>query len=242
MEKKNNIHQLPFNFAHQVFLSRDDFVVSRCNHEAFEMINTWPLWPAFALCIYGPAHCGKTHLANIFAQNVSVKTNFPYPIPYIDAKDADFDLPPKLFELNKCLIVENLQQQFDEEAMFHLFNLYRNMGGFVLFTSEVAPARLDIKLPDLSSRLKMIPAIAIDEPDDELLSSLLIKLFADRQILVSAEVIHFMLANMQRSFGYAHRLVAEVDNISMSYKRAVSIPIVKEAIQSLSQNNQKELF
>ena len=242
MTDKSSIHQLPFNFAHQPFLSKEDFIVSPCNVEAFKMIEMWPDWPAFGLCIYGPEHCGKTHLANIFAQNVSIKTNFPYPIPYLDASGIKMDMAPKLFEFNKCLIVENLSENINEEALFHLFNWYRNEGGFILFSSHTPPARLNIKLPDLLSRLKMLPAIAIDEPDDELLSALIIKLFSDRQILVSPEVVNYILMNMHRSFDYAHKLVDEIDTISLSYKRAVSIPIVKEAMQALGQKPQKELF
>ncbi len=242
MTDRLNIHQLPFNFAHQPFMSKEDFIVSPCNAEAFQMMEMWPDWPVFGLCIYGPEHCGKTHLANIFAQNVAIKTNFPYPIPYLDAADIDVDMAPKLFELNRCLVVENLCENINEEALFHLFNWYRDEGGFILFTSHMAPARLNIKLRDLSSRLRMLPAIAIDEPDDELLSSLIIKLFNDRQILISPEVVNYILLNMHRSFDYAHKLVEEIDNISLSYKRAVSIPIVKEAIQSLEQKHQRELF
>ena len=242
MTNKSNIHQLPFNFAHHPFMSVEDFIVAPCNIEAFKMIELWPDWPAFGLCIYGPKHCGKTHLANIFAQNVSVKTNFPYSIPYLNASDIKMDIATELFEFNKCLIIENLSEDINEEALFHLFNWYRNQGGNILFTSHTPPARLNIKLPDLLSRLRMLPSIAISEPDDELLSSLIIKLFTDRQILVSPEVVSYILVNMQRSFDYAHKLVAEIDNISLSYKRAVSIPIVKEAIQSLAQKRQRELF
>ena len=242
MTNQSNTHQLPFNFAHRPFMSREDFIISPCNVEAYKMLELWPDWPAFGLCIYGPKHCGKTHLANIFAQSISIKTNFPYPIPYLEASNIKMDIAPKLFEFNKCLIIENLNENINEEALFHLFNWYRNQGGFILFTSQLAPARLDIKLPDQLSRLKMLPAIAINEPDDELLSSLIIKLFNDRQILVSPEVVNYILINMQRSFDYAHKLVAEIDNISLSYKRAVSIPIVKEAIQSLAQKRQRELF
>lgn len=242
METNANIHQLPFDFAHRPYMGREDFIKAPCNAEALNMTELWPQWPVFALCIYGPARCGKTHLAHIFAQTVALRTNYPYPIPQMEAKDIDFDIPPLLFERHPCLIVENLSENIDEEAMFHLFNLYRNQNGFILFTAEQAPARMCFKLPDLQSRLKMIPAVGIGEPDDELLSALIIKLFMDRQIIVSREVVGYILVNMQRSFTYAHRLVEEIDAISLSYQRAVSIPIVKEAINSLRQNRQGELF
>ena len=138
--------------------------------------------------------------------------------------------------------MENLNSEINEEAMFHLYNLYRNEGGNILFTSTEAPARLPLKLKDLQSRLNIVPSIEIKAPDDELLSALLIKLFMDRQIVVSPEVISYLLNNMQRSFAYARKIVAETDNISLARKRAVSIPLIKEALASLNDNQQGELF
>lgn len=242
MEKKTSIHQLPLEFAHRPFLGREDFIKSSCNAEALEMVELWPQWPAFGLCIYGPENCGKTHLTHIFEENVAIKTNNPYHLPRLEACDINLEIIHQLYDQNKCLIIENLCSEIDEEAMFHLFNLYRDQGGYILFTSNSAPARIPFKLPDLSSRLKMIPAIGISEPDDELLSALIIKLFMDRQITVSREIINYILVNMHRSFSYAHKLVEEIDNISLSYKRAVSIPIIKEALNNLSHNRQGELF
>lgn len=242
MKKKLGIHQLPFEFAHRPYMSKDDFIKAPCNAEALDMIEMWPQWPAFALCIYGPERCGKTHLAHIFSETVAIKTNRPYPLPRLDAKDVDFDLPPQLFARSNCLIIEHLNGQINEEALFHLFNLYRNQGGFILFTALQPPARMNFRLPDLQSRLNMLPAIGISEPDDELLSALIIKLFMDRQITVSLDVVNYILVNMQRSFTYVHRLVKEIDDISLSYKRAVSIPIVKEAMAAIGQNRQGELF
>ena len=169
-------------------------------------------------------------------------TRYPYPIPCIEAEKITLEMPPLLFEKHPCLIVENLTPHLNQEAMFHLYNLYRNQGGNILFTARQAPARLPVTLPDLRSRLSIVPAIEISEPDDELLSALIIKLFMDRQITVSLDIVNYILVNMERSFAYAHKLVAEIDNISLAYKRAVSIAIVKEAIAQLNHNPQGELF
>ena len=75
-----------------------------------------------------------------------------------------------------------------------------------------------------------------------MLSALIIKLFTDRQLQVSPEIINYMVNNMQRSFTYCNKLVAEIDNISLARKRAVSINTVKEAIQSLNTQIQGDLF
>lgn len=238
----NTNSQLPLEFTNKPYMGRDDFIVSACNCEAFALLDQWPNWPFFAICLYGPEGCGKTHLGHIFSDKVSVLTHYPYPIPHLEASRLTLDMPPQLFAENHCLIIENLNENIDEEALFHLYNLYSNEGGNILFTAKQAPARLHFKLPDLQSRLNIVPAVAISEPDDKLLAALLIKLFMDRQLLVSHEIINYIVVNMQRSFAYARKLVAEIDHISMAYKRAVSVAIVKEAIAELNSHNQGELF
>ena len=243
MLKKNDIQQLPLEFAPCPSLDKEDFLVAHCNVEAVKMVDSWPDWPFFAICIYGDEGCGKTHLANVFANNVSQFDNYPYRIPSIQAKDVRLDTPHKLFAQHRCLIVENLTTKINNEAMFHLYNLYRNEGGFILFTSQLAPARMRFPLPDLQSRLNIVPSIEIKAPDDDLLSCLIVKLFMDRQIMVSPEIINYIIANMQRSFSFARKLVEETDKISLSRKRAVSLPIVKEAFEVLAREKlQGDLF
>ena len=53
-------------------------------------------------------------------------------------------------------------------------------------------------LPDLASRLRAAPSVAIAPPDDRLLAAVLVKLFADRQVRVAPEVIAFLLRRMER--------------------------------------------
>lgn len=234
--------QLTLELPHRQALGKEDFLISPCNEEAVRLIDAWPRWDFFAACIYGSEGCGKTHLANVFSNRVSLLTNYPYKIPCIKAKQLKLETVHDLFQENMCLIVEDLCEDINEEAMFHLYNLYRNEGGNILFTSQTAPARLHFKLKDLQSRLNIVPSIEIKAPDDELLSSLLIKLFMDRQINVSPEVVAYLLNNMERSFAYARKIVAEIDRLSLARKRAVSIALVKDAIVDLADDSQGELF
>lgn len=236
------LKQLPLELPHRPALGKEDFLISPCNQEAVMAIDLWPNWDFFALCIYGSEGCGKTHLANVFSNRVSLLTHYPYKIPNIKASQVKLENIYDLFQENPCLVVEDLDNNINEEAFFHLYNLYRNEGGYILFTAQQAPARLNIKLKDLQSRLNIIPSIEIKAPDDELLSSLLIKLFMDRQINVSPEIITYLLKNMQRSFSYARKIVAEIDMLSLAEKRAISTTLVKEAIHNLANNPQGELF
>lgn len=234
--------QLTFELANRPALGKEDFLISPCNEEAVKLIDSWPHWNFFAACIYGSEGCGKTHLSNVFSNRVSLLTNYPYKIPSIKAEQIKNENIYDLFHENSCLIVEDLKREINEEAMFHLYNLYRNEGGNILFTSQEAPARIKFSLKDLQSRLNIIPSVEIKAPDDELLSSLLIKLFMDRQINVSPEVISYILNNMERSFAYARKIVAETDRLSLSRKRAISISLVKDAMADLADDSQGELF
>ena len=90
--------------------------------------------------------------------------------------------------------------------------------------------------------MNIVPSIEIKEPDDDLLSALLVKLFMDRQITITPDLIKYILANMQRSFSYARKLVAETDRVSLANKRAVSLQIIKEAMSNLADKRQGELF
>lgn len=217
-------------------------MTSPCNIEAFNLLNSWPEWSFFAICIYGEEGCGKTHLAHVFADKVSRLTNYPYHLPSIKAASLTLENVHEFLERHRCLIVEDLQETKNFEAMFHLYNLYRNEGGNILFTSTQAPARLNFPLADLQSRLNIIPTAEIKTPDDELLSALIIKLFQDRQIMPSPEVVTYILSNMQRSFAYTRNLIETIDHISLAQKRAPNIALVKEAIADLNNNPQADLF
>lgn len=234
--------QYAFSFNTRTEYSRADFMVSECNQEALNMVEMWPNWPFFAVLIYGPQGCGKTHLAHIFGEHICKHLKTPFKLKIINAQDLKGKNLTKLHRENPCLAVENLSPKADNETLFHLFNLYQNEGGFILFTSPLAPARMNFPLADLKSRLKIIPSVAVTKPDDDMLSALIIKLFTDRQITITPEVLSYILSNTERSFSYVQHLVAEADAISLTYQCAVTVNVIKKALKVLNTNLQPELF
>ena len=234
--------QFPLLFEPQKQYLKQDFMVSGCNKNAYKIVEMWPDWSFFAMLIFGPKGCGKTHLAHIFAENVCLRAEKIFSVQILQASDIKTNKVARIHKENKCLIVENVSVKANEEALFHLFNLYQNEGGYILFTSEQPFAHIGFKLPDLVSRLQLVPSVPILRPDDEMLEALIVKLFSDRQINVSEDVLNYIVQNMERSFSYAEKLVAEADKISLCLKRAVSVPIIKQAMHTLAHNTQQELF
>lgn len=239
------LKQIPFDFKPHTYMGREDFMVSSCNLEAFQMIDCWPNWISSGLIIYGPKGCGKSHLAHLFADKVKMLSDKPIKVSLIEASSINMRNVKRICEENQSIIIENLVHKVNTEALFHLFNTYNNADGrYMLWTSENAPSRMHFSLKDLQSRLNMLPSIAITEPDDIMMQTLIVKLFNDRQILISPEILNFIVNNSRRSFAYIQELVDEIDSISLAYQTSVNYNIIKQAIEILAtrENREPDLF
>ena len=128
----------------------------------------------------------------------------------------------------KKMVVENLQDLPDEEALLHLFNFVREMGGDLLLTSREIP---EFHLPDLVSRLKMIPKAEITLPDEQTMRQIAKNEFEKRHILVEESVLDYLSQHLTRSFPLLQRVVAQADRQSLESGRKITIPIVKSVIQ-----------
>lgn len=211
--------QIPLNFGHDPRFSAADFLVADSNAEAHGWLMRWPDWPSFAFGLWGPAGCGKTHLAHLFREQSGAIL--------LSAAELTADDVPRLAEY-PAVVVEDADRGVDQPALFHLYNLVRESRRFLLVTGRDAPARwAAITLPDLRSRLSAIPVTAIRAPDDGLLEALLLKLFADRQLRVGQDVLSFLLARMERSFDAARMLVAAIDSAALARQKAVTVPLVR---------------
>lgn len=238
----NKTGQYKLRFSPNTYLGEEDFLVTPCNETAYTAIKLWPNWQHFALNIYGPKSSGKSHLANIWVNQLQLSLSRPIQIPILSAHNINMKNVNKIANEYPYIVVDNLDANINEEAFFHLYNFYNVPNRFILFISEVPPSKLALKLPDLRSRLNIVPCVEILQPDDEMLMALIVKLFNDRQIIISQDILDYILIHTERSFNYISRLVAEIDDISWTYSRAVSINIVKEALENLNRNQQLELF
>ena len=221
----NKPQQLVFDLPHLAAGEAEDFLVSKCNEAAVELINRWPDWPSHAIALVGPPGSGKTHLANVWRTNACA-----------GIIDADQITRPTVanFESAGVLVIEDIDRKLvDQKLLFHLLNQAREQRGAVLLTTRVGPGDLDIALPDLRSRLRALPVAEIGPCDDTLLSVLLVKLFSDRQLAVEPGIIRYAAERMERSADAAGRLVENVDRLALSTHRKVTRHLVAEAFEKL---------
>ncbi|MCT4611506.1 MAG: DnaA/Hda family protein [Pelagimonas sp.] len=207
---------------------REDFYVTTANALAVAQIEGWQIWPARKLVLSGPSGAGKTHLAHVWAALSGAQI--------IDAKALQDSDIPALSNQNVC--VENVESVAGnrpaEEALFHLHNLVLSQGHALLLTSERAPNHWGLSLPDLQSRMMGAQAAQLSQPDDDLLSALLLKLFADRQIMPAPDVIPFLTRHMPRSYRAAAEIVDALDLAAMGRTKGVNRPLAAQVLEDLA--------
>jgi chromosomal replication initiation ATPase DnaA len=67
--------------------------------------------------------------------------------------------------------------------------------------------------------------VEIEEPDDDLLRRVLVKLFADRQIAVDLGVVDYLVVRMERSLEVAIKVVETIDRESLAGRAKITKPL-----------------
>jgi chromosomal replication initiation ATPase DnaA len=75
--------------------------------------------------------------------------------------------------------------------------------------------------------------VGIGAPDDALLAAILAKLFHDRQVQVSADVISYLLSRIERSFAAARDIARKLDVAALGAKRPITVPLARRVLEDL---------
>lgn len=216
--------QLTFDLTGAEALTRDDFFVAPSNALALQTVEGWQDWPGGKLLLVGPEGSGKTHLAHVWAAAAGAVILQAQALAGLDISALS----------GARVVVEDAEQIGPAEAqLFHLHNLVTATGGALLLTADAPPRDWALTLPDLLSRLQAAPIARLEPPDEGLLSAVLIKLFADRQLAVAPNLIPYLVSRMPRSIGAARALVAALDTAALAEGRAVTRALAAGVLDSL---------
>lgn len=216
--------QLPLALPHRPALDRQEFLVAPCNQAAVAWIDGWPNWPGPCLVLAGPKGSGKTHLAAVWRARSGAR---------VIGADG-LDRPDLALGDAKSALLEDASAALPQEGLLHLFNLLKERGGHLLITAEEAPSRWGLTLKDLSSRLQGSALAVIGAPDDDLLSAVLLKQMADRQIMPSPEAVAYLTARMERSFAAVQAIAEALDRASLAQKRAVTLALARQVLDGMN--------
>ncbi len=216
------MQQIAFSFISTDAYDLGDFIESGSNSLAHKAINDWTEFWGVApypntLIIQGPKDSGKTFLAKKWAANSGAL--------FIKKRHK---ITENILNHHEAFIIEDFDSSWDEEKVLHIFNLMVENGKYLLITCKSLP---DIKLPDLSSRIKSVNLVRIEQPDDEMMQMLIFKLFSNYSVVINNEVVSFLIKVLPREFPAIIQSVKIINEFALETKRKITVPLVKIALK-----------
>ncbi len=178
-----------------------------------------------ALYVWGAAGVGKTHLLSSLAllpQSVWVTPQALDAQPYYEI--------PTVYLIDNVHLLNAVQQK----ALFHLYNHVRSYKGNVLVLSaNVAPAHLPNDfLPDLKTRLAWDLVYQLRALTDEDKAQVLHQRAAERGLILSTDVVPYMLRHLTRDLSQLNDFLQHLDTYSLERQRALTLPLLKEWLEN----------
>ncbi|NNC36898.1 MAG: hypothetical protein HKO02_05550 [Hyphomonadaceae bacterium] len=212
--------QIPLDLVPKPDLGSGSFQYASSNAEARRALERSE-WANNTLAIVGPKGCGKTHLGHIWSvENDAIS---------LDGRDV---FVPKKEWKYRALWIDNAAEA-DEFTLFTLINMAIS-GDLqaLLLTDMMPPVSWNVQIPDLHSRLRNVQIARIEEPDDNLLTGILLKIFKDRGLKVSDSLISYLLTNTERSVGALRSLIVELDEAAAIEKINVTRSFASKYLQN----------
>ncbi|WFU10068.1 DnaA regulatory inactivator HdaA [Rhizobium sp. CB3090] len=215
--------QLPLAFTHDAATGRDDLLVADPLNAAVKIVDSWPHWPSPVVILAGPVGSGKSHLASIWRERSGATAIHP-----------KAGSGAAVVAANGPVIFEDVDRLgFDDTELFHVINSVRENGTGLLMTSRLWPMSWPVTLPDLRSRLKAATVVEIGEPDEELLSQVIVKLFADRQLYIDDKLVLYIVNRMERSLNAAQLIVDRLDRLALGRGTRITRILAAEVLNEL---------
>ena len=206
--------QLTLALGHVEHFGREDFLEGPSNAAALSLVERWPDWPARIVALVGPEGSGKSHLATIWALASGARI--------VAARALSEDAVPGALATGALVLEDVAGGAIDERVLFHLLNLAREESAYLLVTARTPPASWPVAIADLASRLRALPVVTLSPPDDALLRAVIVKLCADRQLVVDDGLVNFLITRIERSFAAARRAVETLDREALRQQRPIT--------------------
>jgi chromosomal replication initiation ATPase DnaA len=145
--------QLLLDLAQRPALGAEDFLISRSNQAAADVIDRWPDWQHASLVVMAPARAGKTHLSNVWRLRSGAMR--------LDARALSEE---DVAHAKGPLLVEDLHAGIaSERALFHLLKPHVNNHNALHMDQSMAAAAAivaEIDRAAMASHRKVTRALA----------------------------------------------------------------------------------
>ncbi len=177
-----------------------------------------------SLYLWGGRGSGRSHLLRGWCALRNCR--------YADARDQP-DLggaaPAAALAVDNCDALSDAGQI----ALFNLYNRARESAGVVLSSGPLPAAQLGLR-DDLKSRLAWGLALEVKPLSDAEKQAALLAHAGARGMRLTEDIIAYMLVHVRRDMPTLMRLIDGLDHASLSAKRPVTLPLLRELLAASS--------
>jgi DnaA-homolog protein len=177
--------------------------------------------------VWGSRGCGRSHLLRAVA--AAARSGGRQSIMF-ESGALEFDAPDDVL----CAVDDAHLLNADAQiGLFNLHNRIRAGSGTLLVSGDAAPAQLALRA-DLKTRLGAGLVYQVHGLNEEEKVAALRRHAQARGFELSEEVVGYLLRHVQRDLPSLLALLDALDRYSLANRRAVTLPLVRELLESAS--------
>lgn len=182
--------------------------------------------------IFGVPGSGKTHL--LYAAQKGALSNARRAI-YLSMSDKNVvERLSGFLDLGELLCIDDVHcaagNEHLEKLLFNLIEQQRHVSGRMLLAANQSVAGLSWSIPDLASRLHGGASYQLRPLSDEQKKQAMRLRARHRGFDLPGEVIDFVINRFPRDTAALFNLLDQIDEVSLSAQRRVTIPLVKKLL------------
>ena len=239
--------QLIFDFPINSKFGFDNFVVCAGNKSAYHFARQLAEGDGTEnlLYLYGSTGSGKTHLLTAIANSICNQAGLTT-ISSISFKEIDqlyagnypaeeLSKLAEKFKDSPALLIDDIHLIPDNDSirieLWQIFNEFYTASKKIVITGLFPPKELPHLDGHLTSRLLWGLVAKLDISGDDSLRMILQKLAEDRQILVSEDVIAYLLLHLRRDIPSLLNALQQIHHHALATKKKISLRQAKEALR-----------
>jgi len=179
-----------------------------------------------AVWLYGARSSGRTHLLRAALRAAESET------AYASGALPATETPPLLAIDDAEALLADRDSAI---ALLRLIDRRRQSGLAILLAAGAPPARLDVALPDLRTRLEAMALLGLKPLRESDRRELLHLHATQRGLELPEDVSAWLLAHLRRDAGTLIAALEEIDRATLSAKRRPTLPFVQQTLGPLLQ-------
>lgn len=213
----------------------DNYLTSAVNQQAVDYLRaaSRPGGGEQFIYLWGSQSSGRTHLLQALCHEYTIDGRSSIYLPLNELEDF---APGILHGVNTLSLVclDDLDflagNEVWEMALFNAFNAIKDSNTQLLVASNCAPQDLQIKLPDLASRLQSGLVFQLSGLDDTDKCIALQLRASNRGMELSNAVADYITSRAERSLTALMQILDQLDESSLKEQRKLTIPFVKSTL------------